>query len=132
MQLARVKGTVVSTNKAEKLNGLKLQLIKPIDIETWQEKGGLLVAIDAVGAGEGEVVMVVSGSADDGNDPQQDTRRILHPDGIQLSVYSTACSASVRCRMEWEYSKTPDPLAGGGSLELRRIPGTSGVCEPAV
>ena len=41
MQLARVKGTVVSTNKAEKLNGLKLQLIKPIDIETWQEKGGL-------------------------------------------------------------------------------------------
>ena len=53
MQLARVKGTVVSTNKAEKLNGLKLQLIKPIDIETWQEKGGLLVAIDAVGAGEG-------------------------------------------------------------------------------
>lgn len=63
MQLARVKGTVVSTNKAEKLNGLKLQLIKPIDIETWQEKGGLLVAIDAVGAGEGEVVMVVSGSS---------------------------------------------------------------------
>ena len=62
MQLARVKGTVVSTNKAEKLNGLKLQLIKPIDIETWQEKGGLLVAIDAVGAGEGEVVMVVSSS----------------------------------------------------------------------
>ena len=61
MQLARVKGTVVSTNKAEKLNGLKLQLIKPIDIETWQEKGGLLVAIDAVG--EGEVVMVVSGSS---------------------------------------------------------------------
>ena len=60
MQLARVKGTVVSTNKAEKLNGLKLQLIKPIDIETWQEKGGLLVAIDA---GEGEVVMVVSGSS---------------------------------------------------------------------
>ena len=63
MQLARVKGTDVSTNKAEKLNGLKLQLIKPIDIETWQEKGGLLVAIDAVGAGEGEVVMVVSGSS---------------------------------------------------------------------
>ena len=63
IQLARVKGTVVSTNKAEKLNGLKLQLIKPIDIETWQEKGGLLVAIDAVGAGEGEVVMVVSGSS---------------------------------------------------------------------
>ena len=27
---------------------------------------------------------------------------------------------------------TPDPLAGGGSLEFCRIPGTSGVCEPVV
>ena len=63
MQLARVKGTVVSTNKAEKLYGLKLLIVKPIDIETWQEKGGLLVAIDAVGAGEGEVVMLVGGSS---------------------------------------------------------------------
>ena len=63
MQLARVKGTVVSANKAEKLYGLKLLLVKPIDIETWQEKGGLLVAIDAVGAGEGEVVMLVGGSS---------------------------------------------------------------------
>ena len=63
MQLARVKGTVVSTNKAETLLGMKLLLVKPIDIETWEEKGDVLVAIDAVGAGEGEVVMVVSGSS---------------------------------------------------------------------
>lgn len=63
MQLARVKGTVVSTNKAEKLYGLKMLIVKPIDIETWQEKGSLLVAIDAVGAGEGEVVMLCGGSS---------------------------------------------------------------------
>ena len=63
MQLARVKGTVVSTNKAEKLSGLKMLIVKPIDIETWQEKGALLVAIDAVGAGEGEVVMLCGGSS---------------------------------------------------------------------
>ena len=63
MQLARVKGTVVSTNKAEKLSGLKMLIVKPIDIETWQEKGALLVAIDAVGAGEGEVVMLFGGSS---------------------------------------------------------------------
>ena len=63
MQLGRVKGTVVSTNKAEKLYGLKLLIVKPIDIETWQEKGNLIVAIDAVGAGEGEVVMIVGGSS---------------------------------------------------------------------
>ncbi len=63
MQIARVKGNVVSTTKAEKLNGLKLLIVKPIDIETFEEKGSLLVAIDAVGAGEGEVVMVVGGSS---------------------------------------------------------------------
>ena len=90
-----------------------------------------------------ECVADSCGSADNGNDPQQDTRRILHSDGIQLSVYSTACSASVCCRMEWgrrqrgfgcpgEEQNTPDSLAGGGSLEFCRIPGTSGVCEPVV
>lgn len=63
MQIARVKGTVVSTNKAEKLSGLKLLLVKPIDLDTFEEKGGLMVAIDAIGAGEGEVVMCVGGSS---------------------------------------------------------------------
>lgn len=63
MQLARVKGNVVSTTKAEKLNGLKLLIVKPIDIETFEEKGNIVVAIDAVGAGEGEVVMLVGGSS---------------------------------------------------------------------
>ena len=63
MQIARVKGTVVSTNKSDKLTGLKLLIVKPIDIETFEEKGSLIVAIDAVGAGEGEGVMCVGGSS---------------------------------------------------------------------
>ena len=63
MQIARVKGTVVGTNKSDKLTGLKLLIVKPIDIETFEEKGSLSVAIDAVGAGEGEVVMCVGGSS---------------------------------------------------------------------
>ncbi len=63
MQIGRVKGNVVSTNKAEKMSGLKLLLIKPIDIETFAEKGSLFVAIDTVDAGVGEVVMTVGGSS---------------------------------------------------------------------
>ena len=63
MQIARVKGTVASTNKAEKLMGLKLLVVKPIDLETMEEKGSPIVAVDAVGAGEGEVVMLVGGSS---------------------------------------------------------------------
>ena len=63
MQIAKVTGTVVSTNKADKLMGLKMLVVQPIDIETMKEKGSLTVAIDAVGAGEGEVVMLVGGSS---------------------------------------------------------------------
>ena len=63
MQIARVVGNVVSTSKSEKIKGLKLLLVKPIDLETFQEKGNVLVAFDTVGAGEGEVVMIVSGSS---------------------------------------------------------------------
>ena len=63
MQIAKVVGNVVSTNKSEKLLGLKLLLVQPIDIETMAEKGGLTVAIDAVGAGQDEVVMLVGGSS---------------------------------------------------------------------
>ncbi len=62
MQIARVKGTVVSTDKSDKLTGLKLMLVKPIDIATFEESGGLLVAVDVIGAGVGEVVMLVGGS----------------------------------------------------------------------
>ncbi len=63
MQLARVKGTVVSTQKAEQIVGLKLLLVEPIDVETLEPTGKPLVAVDAVGAGEGEVVLYVAGSS---------------------------------------------------------------------
>jgi len=63
MQIARVKGNVVSTHKTEKLLGLKLLVVMPIDLTNFQEKGTPVVAIDTVGAGMGEVVMLCSGSS---------------------------------------------------------------------
>jgi len=63
MQIARVKGSVVSTNKTEKLLGLKLLIVNPIDLASFEEKGTPIVAIDTVGAGAGEVVMLCSGSS---------------------------------------------------------------------
>jgi microcompartment protein CcmK/EutM len=62
MLLGRVVGTVVSTNKEEELNGLKLLLVRAADVEG-KPSGGLVVAIDAVGAGVGEVVLYASGSS---------------------------------------------------------------------
>ena len=61
--VGKVKGNVVSTNKSETLTGLKLLIVVPVDMDTMQEKGAPVVAIDAVGAGEGEVVMCCSGSS---------------------------------------------------------------------
>jgi len=63
MQVGIVRGNVVSTNKVEKLLGLKLLVVKPINLETFEEKGDYFIAIDAIGAGEGEVVICVGGSS---------------------------------------------------------------------
>jgi len=62
MLLGRVVGTVVSTRKEDELNGLKLLLVRATDV-AGKPTGGLVVAIDAVGAGMGEVVLYASGSS---------------------------------------------------------------------
>lgn len=63
MQICRVKGTVVSTNKSQNMEGMKLLLVKAIDLDTFKETGGLVVAVDTVDAGVGEIVMTVGGSS---------------------------------------------------------------------
>lgn len=62
MITARVVGTVVCTRKEEKLVGVKLLLVQPVDLDD-NPKGTPLVGIDAVGAGEGELVLLVQGSS---------------------------------------------------------------------
>ena len=62
MIFARVTGNVVCTQKDEKLVGTKLMLLQPVDLGG-QAKGTPIVAVDAVGAGEGEMVLVVQGSS---------------------------------------------------------------------
>ena len=62
MIFARVTGNVVCTQKDEKLVGTKLMLLQPVDL-SGAAKGNPLVAVDAVGAGEGELVLVVQGSS---------------------------------------------------------------------
>ncbi|EKE00878.1 MAG: hypothetical protein ACD_21C00259G0002 [uncultured bacterium] len=62
MQLGKIVGTVVSTRKDEKLEGLKLQIVKFINTDG-SFTGGLVVAVDSVGAGIGEVVLVAAGSS---------------------------------------------------------------------
>ena len=62
MILARVSGTVVSSRKAEKMDGLRLLLLEKIDPISLKGKNEFVVAMDGVGAGLDEIVFYVSGS----------------------------------------------------------------------
>ena len=62
MQIGQIVGTVVSTRKEPEIEGLKLLLVKGIDLDG-KLSGPVVVAADAVGAGVGEVVLYASGSS---------------------------------------------------------------------
>jgi microcompartment protein CcmK/EutM len=55
MQIARVIGTVVSSVKNKSLDGRKFLIVQTLDAGL-KEKGKPMVALDAVGAGVGELV----------------------------------------------------------------------------
>ncbi|HXE81252.1 MAG TPA: EutN/CcmL family microcompartment protein [Vicinamibacterales bacterium] len=58
MQLARVVGTLVATQKHRKFEGAKLLLVQPLTLDD-RPRGPLLLAADAVGAGVHEKVLLV-------------------------------------------------------------------------
>jgi len=62
MLIAKVIGTLVATRKHERLVGSKIQIVQPLDHKGMESKGDPFVAVDAVGAGVGELVFVVRGS----------------------------------------------------------------------
>ncbi len=70
MFLASVKGSVVSTQKDELIKGYKLLIVEPLQVEYQKNGGGkfnvtgrAIVAVDRIGAGEGELVLVTQGSS---------------------------------------------------------------------
>lgn len=62
MLIARVIGTIVATRKHERLVGSKIQVVQPLDTQGEKASGEPFVAVDAVGAGVRERVIVVRGS----------------------------------------------------------------------
>jgi len=63
MIVAKVCGSVVSTTKSDRMQGMKMLLVIEMDIPSQKEKGKPKVAIDTVGAGRGEIVLCVAGSS---------------------------------------------------------------------
>lgn len=62
MNLGRVTGTLVASKKEPLMEGLTLLVVQQLNVDN-SEAGGYVVAVDAVGAGVGEVVLYASGSS---------------------------------------------------------------------
>ena len=62
MVLGKVIGTLVATRKEPALEGLKLLVVRACDVDG-KPTGSIAVAVDAVGAGLGEVVLYCAGSS---------------------------------------------------------------------
>src|SRR5687768_4448234 len=68
MFIARITGSVVSTQKVPEMTGQKLLIVDPLRVDEKSKSslvstGRSFIAVDTVGAGEGEVVLIVQGSS---------------------------------------------------------------------
>lgn len=68
MFIAKVVGSLVSTQKVDSMTGHKLMMVEPFKVESQKRKslvgtGRSLVAVDTLGSGVGDIVMVTQGSS---------------------------------------------------------------------
>ncbi|EMI55801.1 EutN/CcmL family microcompartment protein [Rhodopirellula sallentina] len=68
MFLARVTGSIVSTQKVESMKGHKLLIVEPYRLDTDSRErlittGRTFIAVDTLGAGEGDLVLICQGSS---------------------------------------------------------------------
>lgn len=63
MRVAKVIGNIWATRKEDRLSGIKLLLVKPLNILDEQDDLIPMVAADIIGAGVGETVLIVGGSS---------------------------------------------------------------------
>jgi microcompartment protein CcmK/EutM len=98
MNLAKVLGRVVATRKEESLEGLKLLLLGTAGSDG-KLSGQSVVAVDAVGAGEGEYVLYASGSS---------ARQTVLTDGKPVDAVVMAIVDSWDIEGEVQWSKSDD------------------------
>ena len=87
MFLAKIIGNVVSTQKNARFLGSKLMVIQPYITREGKlvESGSSVVAVDSVGAGEGELVMFTQGSSA----RLTDTTKDLPVDAVIVGIVDT-------------------------------------------
>jgi len=95
MFLARVTGNVVASQKDKTLNGQKLLVVEPLNVKyddstkapaSLGNTGRAIVAIDVVGAGDGQLVLVVQGSSA----RMTDVTKNLPADAIIVGIVDSA------------------------------------------
>ncbi len=95
MFLARVTGNVVATQKDKALSGQKLLVVEPLNVKydeatkapaSLGNTGRAIVAIDVVGAGDGQLVLVVQGSSA----RMTDVTKNLPADAIVVGIVDSA------------------------------------------
>lgn len=98
MFLARVTGHVVASQKDKTLNGQKLFVVEPLNVKydgqtnvpaSLGNTGRAIVAIDAVGCGEGQLVLVVQGSSA----RMTDQTKNLPADAVVVGIVDSAVFA---------------------------------------
>ena len=103
MILGEVIGSVVSSRKDESLMGLTLLLVQELSIGL-KPTGSVVVAVDAVGAGNGEVVLCASGSSARLTDVTKDK---------PVDTVIMAIVDSFDIEGDWRYKKEDGPIAAG-------------------
>ena len=98
MFLARVTGNVVASQKDRSLNGQKLFVVEPLNVKydestkkpaSLGNTGRAIIALDVVGAGEGQIVMVVQGSSARMTEPTKN----LPADAVIVGIVDSATYA---------------------------------------
>ena len=105
MKLGRIVGTVVSTRKDVRIEGLKLYVVRDLTVDL-ALKDSFVVAADAVGAGVGEVVLYASGSS--ARQTQQTDKRPV--DAAVMAIVDT-----VDIGGESVYDKHREDTGGGAA-----------------
>lgn len=88
MIIAKVIGRVVSNQKTDELRGAKLLIVCKVDKEQNEIEDSIYVAIDKVGAGQGDIVLVGDSYSNNSNErlseAQQDMSIVAIVESIQL------------------------------------------------
>ncbi len=97
MKLGRIVGTVVSTRKDPKIEGLRLYLVQDLSLDM-EGRESFVVAADVMGAGVGEVVLYASGSS---------ARQTAQTDKRPVDAVVMAIVDTIDCGGELLYNKFP-------------------------